>query len=104
MMFSPKRLRRYLLIEMTRVGRALGESVVADYASGSFVRDVEDRTGKIPAGGDLLARDLAMLKADLRDILAKVSSARRPNPGGWRRGDRWRTSRALGRRTAYPRR
>ena len=80
LMFSPKRLRRYLLIEMTRVGRQLGESVVADYASGSFVRDVEDRSGKIPPGGDLLARDLAMLKSDLRDILQKVLPAAGPPP------------------------
>jgi hypothetical protein len=69
---SPKRLRRHLLIELTRHGHDIGESIIADFGRGSFVRDVEVN-GRIPPAANLIARDFAGLRDDLRKILHKVS-------------------------------
>jgi hypothetical protein len=76
---SPKRLRRHLLLELTRHGRDVGESIIADFGRGSFVRDVEVN-GVIPPTANLIARDFAGLRDDLRNILHKVSPAGDPFP------------------------
>lgn len=71
MALSSKRLRRWILLQFARTGRETGQSVVQDIAA--FSRDVETPDGKIPDVSGLLAKDLAVLRADLRKVLSRVA-------------------------------